>query len=125
MSTFREDLVTCPYCGWKDEDSWEYGVEEEEHEVVCPDCDKIFILEVCVSVTYSTERTDCENENHEWGEPEYFEIDQDTCDRWNAENFSGKSNHTPYRSWSRKCKNCEESDYVKLEVGSDMPEEWK
>ena len=37
--TMRENEATCPYCGWKDRDSWELS---EEGEIQCGSCEKDF-----------------------------------------------------------------------------------
>jgi hypothetical protein len=47
-----EDEITCPYCGYKDDNSFERGESEGEHE--CGRCSAVFSFEREVSVTYST-----------------------------------------------------------------------
>lgn len=46
------DDVVCPYCGYTHGDSWEF--QDGEH--ICQDCERLFILEQSVSVTYTTEK---------------------------------------------------------------------
>lgn len=47
-----EDEITCPYCGYKDDNSFECGESEDEHE--CGQCSAVFSFDREVSVTYST-----------------------------------------------------------------------
>lgn len=48
-------LVTCPYCGWEEQDSWEIPVEEGGHyEMECGRCDRMFVVTKQIDVTYST-----------------------------------------------------------------------
>lgn len=44
------DKVTCPYCGHKETDSWEY----EDGEYECGTCGRSYVVELSVTVTYST-----------------------------------------------------------------------
>lgn len=44
--------ITCPYCGYKFDDSWEY--ENTVYELDCPDCENQFDVEIFVTVNYST-----------------------------------------------------------------------
>ena len=67
-STFVEDEVICPWCGYT------YGVdlivyadwpeffEDGEHDIVCDKCGKAFTLTVNVSYSYDTERAEDEDE---------------------------------------------------------------
>lgn len=48
------DNITCPWCGYGDEDSGECDDEDDEHE--CGSCGGIFSYTRNVSVTYSSER---------------------------------------------------------------------
>lgn len=47
------DEVVCPHCGYTEGDSFE-AVEGERE---CPDCEKAYIMERNIIVTYSTEKT--------------------------------------------------------------------
>jgi len=51
MDYFRTNEITCPYCGWKDRDSWELT---ESGEVFCSSCDKEFHVEREVDVKYTS-----------------------------------------------------------------------
>ena len=48
------DEITCPYCGWTDNDSWE--TNEDMAEVDCGACDNKFSLSVNHSVDYTTSK---------------------------------------------------------------------
>lgn len=52
-------LITCPYCGFQDEDSWELacGDECEDIECDCGLCEKPFLASRHISVTYSTKKS--------------------------------------------------------------------
>jgi len=58
MEHRNENEIICPYCGWEDQDSWEFT--EESGTDTCASCDKEFNVFREVSVTYSTSRIDCE-----------------------------------------------------------------
>lgn len=53
-----EDEVYCPYCGEEyEQDVDDYELYNEgETELVCPECDKLFVVEVSVSYSYATKR---------------------------------------------------------------------
>ena len=44
------DNITCPYCGYENEDSWESDESDEHYE--CPNCGSYFSYEIEVSVSY-------------------------------------------------------------------------
>lgn len=49
------DFITCPYCGYENQDSWEFvGRQEEPLEVDCGVCDRPFIVTMYVEVTYTS-----------------------------------------------------------------------
>lgn len=49
------NLITCPYCGHEDQDSWEFGGRQEEPlEVECGECERAFIVTMYVEVTYTS-----------------------------------------------------------------------
>jgi uncharacterized protein (DUF2225 family) len=51
LDYFRESEITCPYCGWKDRDSWELT---DSGEVICENCEKEFYVEREVDVKYTS-----------------------------------------------------------------------
>lgn len=67
-STFAEDEVICPWCGYRygvDElgyADWPEFFEDGEHDIVCDECGKPFTLTVNVSYSYDTERAEDEDE---------------------------------------------------------------
>lgn len=67
-STFAEDDVICPWCGYRygsDElgyADWPEFFEDGEHGMFCDECGKPFTLTVNVSYSYDTERAEDEDE---------------------------------------------------------------
>ncbi len=55
LDYFREKEITCPYCGFKDINSWEFT---EPGEVTCGACEKDFFVEVEIDVKYSSQPID-------------------------------------------------------------------
>jgi sarcosine oxidase delta subunit len=51
LDYFREKEITCPHCGWKDRDSWEF---EKSGEKECGNCERTFYVEREVDVTYTS-----------------------------------------------------------------------
>lgn len=56
----NEDEITCPYCGYKEKDSWE--APDADDDYACMDCGKEFKMERVVTVTYSTWKKESEDE---------------------------------------------------------------
>lgn len=54
FETDYTDLITCPYCGYKDRDSWEFG--EDYGEWDCGHCGETILVSRHVHVTYSTRK---------------------------------------------------------------------
>jgi len=76
------DEVVCPYCGYKDSDSYEYfGRSSDSTNVQCNECDKYFRASQMISVDYSTEKLPCMNGEgeHKWSE--WWEIGVDDVER--------------------------------------------
>ena len=47
--------ITCPYCGWKDKDSWEHNMsDDDEEKIECGRCGKEFTAVASVVRTYSS-----------------------------------------------------------------------
>jgi hypothetical protein len=53
-----EDAIYCPYCGLKHEADCEDDrfYVEGEHEFICDECEKEFLVDTSVSYSYSTSR---------------------------------------------------------------------
>lgn len=64
MKHNNEKNITCPYCGWEDNDSWEF--DEDEGVVTCGSCEKEFNVTRNIEVTYSTSRIECEEGKHNY-----------------------------------------------------------
>ena len=48
-------FITCPYCGHKEMDSWEYADMKGDCEIDCPQCEKPFILlQPEIEINYTT-----------------------------------------------------------------------
>ena len=57
--TERTDYITCPYCGYKDRDSWEVDFGpglDGDTTVSCDACGKEFFASRIVDVCYTTKR---------------------------------------------------------------------
>lgn len=50
--------IVCPWCGYEYSDSWEFHEDREDME--CPECEKMFNMNRTVTVSYTTERKECE-----------------------------------------------------------------
>lgn len=55
IETSMTDLVTCPWCGYQDNDSHEY---DDGSEYECLECGKPFSVAVEVVVTFTTEKVE-------------------------------------------------------------------
>lgn len=93
-----EDEITCPYCGWKDRNSWESNLERDGDYGTseCPDCGMNFHVVMDVKVSYSTTGM-CEenNNNHIW---DYFDF---TTERG--------------RCKGKKCLICQKNEFEEVE----------
>jgi hypothetical protein len=52
IEAFRLDHITCPFCGWKDYDSWEH--RDDSGDTECGDCGKPLHYERDIKVSYTT-----------------------------------------------------------------------
>ena len=52
LDCFREWHAICPWCGYEDEDSWEY--QEGETDTECPSCGEPYTVECTAEVLYTT-----------------------------------------------------------------------
>lgn len=51
-----ESHITCPHCGWSDEASWEYGMNDGDTiDIECGSCEKPIRVTCSISVDYQTE----------------------------------------------------------------------
>lgn len=53
--TMNEDEIICPYCGYRDSNSWEY--DEGDYMLHCENCEKEFYVNAKVEILYSTSPT--------------------------------------------------------------------
>lgn len=55
VETVRADLITCPFCGYQDKESWKaFDLNEEDKETECSECGKPFHVTRNVSVDYTS-----------------------------------------------------------------------
>jgi len=52
IDTQYTDEITCPYCGYENGDSWEFGVDSDY--INCGNCDEEFLCEPQVQISYCT-----------------------------------------------------------------------
>lgn len=50
--------IVCPWCGYEDRSSLEVTRPTSSHE--CPDCGKIFSLDIEIDITYITKKRKCD-----------------------------------------------------------------
>ncbi len=58
FDTWMTSEITCPYCGYKDPDSWEYNsqLDHGEIEISCDRCEKIFKCSIDFEISYTTSK---------------------------------------------------------------------
>jgi len=60
--TWKADFITCPHCGYVDEEMSEYPwgpkfeKDEDEVETMCTWCDKWFVVTLHIDSTFSTSK---------------------------------------------------------------------
>ena len=56
------DEVTCPHCGYKERDSWEFNGDGDGHvfDHECGECGETYEVMVMVSVKYTTQKKEAE-----------------------------------------------------------------
>ena len=102
-----ENNIKCPHCGYENPDSWELGGEDGYEDIItCGSCEKEFNMSVSVSVTYSSWVSDCADRGHEYDVPRYLDY---------------PAVGTPFRVWTRYCKNCTRVESKMVELGGDNP----
>jgi hypothetical protein len=105
----NEDLITCPYCGYENEDSWEVQISDEDYE--CGECNEKFILEVEQRTLYSTKRKDCEG-NHDMKFKLAYIIYDDTNYKTNKIILRERKDFEFTESF--ECENCCENEWKKM-----------
>ena len=103
--------ITCPYCGYKFENSWEYG---DDGDLECHECEREFYFSTYHTVSYSSRKMDCDPTKHEF-EPwtEWRSVSHD--DWWS------KRGITKIRT--RNCKNCDHGDVETDEAPTQQEDE--
>lgn len=63
-------MVRCPYCDAKQEICHDDGCgysEDQKHQQECVECDKLFIFETTIVLSYEASKADCLNGGrHDW-----------------------------------------------------------
>ena len=119
MAEENTEEIKCPYCGYEFSDSWEYNGNHDgdDYDIECRSCNREFSMIFHLTVSYTTRRKECVEGKHEWKEPNPWEIDEEFIKR-------NKHKETkPYMFWTRKCENCEETQYSPyMDIGSLCPD---
>lgn len=84
---YGNDEAVCPYCDYEESDSWEIAQDSKDEKtlVECGSCDKQYLFERVVAVTYTTEKADCANNitEHKWennvSAPRSYSVGKQTC----------------------------------------------
>ncbi len=87
FDTSSTDNLVCPYCGYEEEECWEFGEESENH--MCGDCGKKY------SFTTETSR--------------YFTSHQVPC--LNGEDHKWKPRSYPGRPYAKRCEHCHKYEW--------------
>lgn len=56
LELFRQNLPTCPYCGYKNQDWTENCQDREEWTEACVRCDKDYLVQMIVDYDFTTEK---------------------------------------------------------------------
>jgi len=50
------NFITCPYCGYEDQDSWKEHMDDGDHiKTNCQSCGKEFRVQCDISIKYTSE----------------------------------------------------------------------
>jgi len=51
----HQDLITCPHCGYKDRNTWEWDMSDgDQCDIKCGSCEKSFSVLCSVSRTFTS-----------------------------------------------------------------------
>lgn len=109
MEHHNESKIKCPYCGYEDEDSWEF--DQEEGTTECKNCEKEFNVTRNIEVTYSTSKIACEDNKHNYKTDHYF---------IKKKEYMGNSKwkELPKHDWKyykvKICKTCDKKEFVEI-----------
>ena len=102
--------IVCPYCGWEDMDSWEFG--EQDGEMQCGSCKKSFDVEPYVSISYTTSRKKCKDGCKEFIEDHYF-ISSHRKDFCHVEDkLENEDEKDLFWFLNKKCKECHDPKHL-------------
>lgn len=100
--------IECPYCGAEDDDCisdlWEIEGDDNEHE--CGSCEKTIIINAEVTVNYTANKVDCDDDSHIYGD-------------WGRYDYLGSNKSL----WFRYCDNCDHREIVETAYQSDLPQD--
>ena len=112
------DEITCPYCGYEMSDSWEFS---NDTYYTCDECGKKYDIEVEHSVSYSTYKKDCKNDEHEFEQQDkksYFLDGEKEVVISDTDYSKGQELKKPEEEWKYseifRCKNCEKVEYREI-----------
>lgn len=104
-----ESNIKCPYCGWEDQDSWEF--DQEEGTTECGGCEREFNVTREIEVTYSTSKIACEDDKHSYKTESHFIKKRKYLgkDAWEA---------LPEQKWEyyriEVCEICDDKEFVSI-----------
>ena len=106
----HENAIICPYCNHEEKDSWEYN-DEGQGTWKCGACDEEFDVVRDVEVTYSTFRTSCEEDKHDYQLEKYFAStkDLDSNGKWSSLEEKDYTYHKII-----ECSICGDKDYPEV-----------
>ena len=119
------DDIVCPYCGWKNGDSWEIRFDGQTIKLDCDECNKEFECSAEDTRTYSSYKLDCVGKHKmklDWAHilDEKYDYKEDRWIRLPIKDFE--------YSECFACEECEATDYKKLtkeEFRKKYPDKFK
>lgn len=119
------DEIVCPYCGWKNECSWEVRFDAGTIKLTCEECNREFKCEAEDSRTYSSYKLSCVGKHKMkldlfYIRDEKYDYKKDIWIKLHIKDFE-------YRE-SYACEECEEQewkDLTKKEFMKKHPDEFK
>ncbi len=123
------DEIVCPYCGNEYSDSWEY--EEEGSKIECDSCNRKFNYTRNTSVSYTTSKLDCKEQE---GKEHQYEYSHPHLTTTKFDYLADKLDDIPLeeKDWECYevfiCKECEDTKFIKIskeEFVSKYPEDYE
>jgi len=116
------DEIVCPYCGHEKSDSWEMADQEDSYE--CGDCGETFSYVRNISVSYTSQKKQCKENEHDYSFERVWESTEDFKRIPNTNNFEWVKREYPQHYKTLKCSICDhensilitEDEYTQLKV---------